>query len=286
MNISNVVGIIGWPVAHSLSPLMQNAAFLESNLDSWAYVAMPVNKLPYIRIKEAVLGLRALGLKGANVTIPHKEAVVPYLDRLSSEARAIGAVNTISIDSEGYLVGHNTDGRGFVNDLLDNGVDLTGMHVMILGAGGSARAVVHALLEHGVKQITILNRTKTKADDIARSFGPHFPDATLDTKVLSRDAIRETAYADLVVNTTSIGMGENAGQMPWDENLHFAKTQIVYDLIYNPKLTKLLLHAQKDGARIFNGLGMLVNQGALSFQIWTGAEAPIDAMKKAVREFK
>lgn len=277
MIIDSVVGIIGWPVSHSISPIMHNRAFLQMGLTNWCYVPMPVAN--YGRIKEAVLGLRALGFKGANVTIPYKEAVVPYLDRLSDDARAIGAVNTISIDSEGRLVGHNTDGLGFIKDLLEHSVEITKKRVLILGAGGSSRAIVYAMLAHGCKNITIVNRTKTKADDLAAAFQSLFKEAVIETKELSPDALRKIT-ADIVVNTTSMGLG-NDTQSPWDEALAFSQDQLVYDVIYNPKVTPLLKQAGCDGAQALNGIGMLVHQGALAFEIWTGLKAPLAVMKKA-----
>lgn len=281
MAIDKIVGIIGWPVAHSISPIMQNRAFLEAGLDSWCYVPMPVSKYPYIRVKEAVLGLRALSCQGANVTVPYKEAVVQYLDKLSDSAKAISAVNTIVVDSEGRLVGHNTDGYGFITDLSDHGVNPIGMHVLVLGAGGSARAIMHALLTNGCRRITILNRTKTKADDVAYSFRAMFRDAMIDTGPLTKDAIKMTLHAELIVNATNIGMSGFDHQMPWDENIHFSSSHIVYDLIYNPAVTPLLAHAAKDNAKTINGLGMLVHQGAQAFELWTGQPAPIAAMRDA-----
>ncbi|HXW60435.1 MAG TPA: shikimate dehydrogenase, partial [Myxococcota bacterium] len=149
MTIDKIAGIIGWPVSHSLSPLMHNAAFLELGLSSWVYIPMPVPKTPSFRIKEAILGLRALGFKGANVTVPYKEMVLPYMDYMSDSARSIGAVNTIVIDRADLLCGHNTDGLGFVNDLRERHIHTAAMDVLLLGAGGSARALAHALLEHG-----------------------------------------------------------------------------------------------------------------------------------------
>jgi shikimate dehydrogenase len=277
--IDNVVGIIGWPLAHSMSPVMQNSAFLDAGLTNWCYVPMPVNKYPYIRIKEAILGLRALGFKGANVTVPYKEAVVPYLERLHDNAKAIGAVNTILVDNEQRLVGYNTDGTGFLRDLLERGINPKNIRVLVLGAGGSCRAIVYGILDHGCKDITILNRTKSKADDIAHSFKSMFKDINIKTGLLSKEFFLSNV-ADLVINTTSIGMEEN--DSPWDENVHFSKDQVVYDIIYQPKITALLSQAQVNGALAINGLGMLVHQGAQAFEIWTGRKASIDAMKKAV----
>lgn len=285
MLIDKIVGIIGWPVAHSISPLMQNRAFLEVGLTNWCYVPMPVSKYPYIRVKEAVLGLRALGFQGANVTVPYKEAVLPYLERLSETAKAIGAVNTIAIDSEGRLVGHNTDGQGFVRDLAEHGIYPRDVSVLLLGAGGSARAITYALLSHGLKRITILNRTKTKADDIANAFRGSFKDAVIETGPLTKDHIKQSPHADLIINTTSVGLKDGDHEMPWDENIHFSREQIVYDIIYNPKMTTFLQHANNDGAKTINGLGMLIHQGALAFEIWTKKTAPIAVMKEAAEKY-
>jgi shikimate dehydrogenase len=259
---------------------MQNRAFKEAGLNTWLYVPMPVAKYPYIRIKEAIFGLRALGFHGANITVPYKESVLSYLEQSSDEAKAIGAVNTILVDHEGRLVGHNTDGMGFIKDLLDHGVNPIDFKVLILGAGGSARAITYALLCHGCKNILILNRTKTKADDIANAFHLLFKDANIETDSLAPETLRRAPHADLIVNATSIGLEEN-GQMPWDKNIHLSKSQIVYDIIYNPKMTTFLEHAAQDGAKVMSGLGMLVHQGALAFELWTGQKAPLSAMKDA-----
>lgn len=279
--IDKIVGLIGWPVEHSISPIMQNVAFRELGLDDWIYVPMPVSKYPYIRIKEAVLGLRALGFQGANVTVPYKEAVVPYLEHLTDMAKAIGAVNTIAINSDGRLIGHNTDGSGFMKDLQDHSIDVSAIDVLLLGAGGSARSVAYALLADGCKRLTILNRTKTKAEDIANGFAHVFPDAQLFVGALNKDTIKQLPHAELIINATSMGLVSSKDLMPWDENVSFTRNQVVYDLIYNPRETKLLQKATSDGARAINGLGMLVHQGALAFKIWTGHEAPIAVMKAA-----
>ncbi len=279
--INKMVGLIGWPVEHSISPVMQNAAFRELDLEEWVYVPMPVSKYPYIRIKEAVLGLRALGFQGANVTVPYKEAVVPYLEHLSDMAKAIGAVNTIAINSDGRLIGHNTDGLGFIKDLEEHTIDVSSMDVLLLGAGGSARSVAYALLANGCKRLTILNRTKTKAEDIANALAHLFPDAQLFVGPLNKDTIKQLPHAELIINATSMGLVSAADLMPWDENVSFTRNQIVYDLIYNPAETKFLKKAREDGAKAINGLGMLVHQGALAFKIWTGHDAPIAVMRAA-----
>jgi shikimate dehydrogenase len=284
MTVEKVVGLLGWPTAHSLSPVMQNAAFKALGLDEWIYLPMPVNKFPYIRVKEAVLGLRALSLQGANVTVPYKEAVLPYMEKLSEQARIIGAVNTIAVDGEGRLVGHNTDGQGFINDLTDQNIDPTSMDTLLLGAGGSARAISVALLNKGSTKLTILNRTKTKADDIANYLRNLFPKADIMSGFLNKEVLRQMPMPALVINCTSVGLTPNNNEMAWDENLGFSSSQVVYDTIYNPQETRFLRHAKAGGAQAISGLGMLVHQGALSFKIWTGQEAPLDVMKKAVVE--
>jgi len=155
---TNLVGVIGWPVSHSVSPAMHNAAFADIGLD-WCYIPLPVPTEPAERIGEALHGLRALGLRGANVTVPHKQSVMPHLDWLTPAAQAIGAVNTIRVEADGQLSGDNTDARGFVADLRDHGVDPAGKRALVLGAGGSARAIVFGLAEAGCVSITILNRS-------------------------------------------------------------------------------------------------------------------------------
>lgn len=282
MIIDKVAGIIGWPVSHSLSPAMHNSSFLACGLEGWVYVPMPVPKYPYIRLKEAVLGLRALGFRGANVTVPYKETVLPYMDDVSESARAIGAVNTIAIDTALRLCGHNTDGQGFINDLRERKIITSSMNVLMLGAGGSARAIAYGLLEHGCRSLMILNRTKSKAEELVQHMRSLFSTTPLEAAALNINKLRELPRFDLIINCTSLGMSDSAEALPWDASLAFSKGQIVYDVIYKPAMTPLLHQAASDGAVAINGLGMLVHQGALSFSIWTGKDAPLAVMKKAV----
>ncbi len=270
-----LVGVIGWPVAHSLSPVMHNRAFLHLSLRDWLYLPLPV---PSERVQDAVLGLRALGFRGANVTVPHKEAVMPYLDKLSDTAKAMGAVNTIVIDDGGALVGHNTDGVGFLLDLNEHNVALAQARVLVLGAGGAARAIVHALSASGCREIIIVNRTKSRADELARAVS----DSAITTGTMSAEFIKQLPRCDVVINTTSVGL--NSDDMPWDESMPFVPEQFVYDLIYNPQQTKLMRYAKHCGAKTANGVGMLVHQGAKAFELWTGHEAPVEIMRRAVRD--
>lgn len=269
-----MVVIIGWPLSHSLSPLMQNTAFMAAGLHDWYYIPISVPKYPSTRIKEAILGLRALNFRGANITIPHKEVILPFLDHIHETAQNIGAVNTILIDDE-KLIGYNTDGIGFIKDLIENKIDPQHKKILILGAGGSTRAILYALLDHGCDDITILNRTIAKAEDLVKQFKPRFPKASIDSGNLS-DA--SCIKADLIINTTSVGMNDDL----YPINMSFSPEQIVYDIIYQPRMTPLLTKAQHDGAKVINGLGMLLYQGAEAFSIWTGKKADIDMMKKCL----
>lgn len=277
---SQIVGLIGWPVGHSVSPKMHNAAFAALHLD-WCYVPLPVPVEPDERIGEAVRGLRALGLRGANVTIPHKQAVMPHLDRLSAAAQAIGAVNTLRVEPDGALFGDNTDAPGFVADLRDHGVDPTGKRVIVLGAGGSARAIVYGLADAGCSEIVIFNRTQAKATSLAAQMQALFPRCVVTTHSLDRLA-PVAKHSDLVINTTALGMTPNVETTPWPEELPFRPQQVVYDLVYNPRQTRLLQQAARDGAQAIGGIGMLIWQGAIAFAIWTGQQPPVDVMRAAV----
>lgn len=274
-----MVGIIGWPLSHSLSPLMQNTAFIEAGLHDWHYISISVPTYPSTRIKEAILGLRALKFRGANITIPYKEVILSYLDHLHESAQNIGAVNTILIDDE-KLIGYNTDGIGFIKDLVENHIDPQHKNILILGAGGAAKAILYALLDHGCNDITILNRTITKANALVKQFKPRFPQANINSGHLS-DAL--SIKADFIINTTSVGMNDDL--YPLNESMRFSSEQIVYDIIYQPRMTPLLTKAQHDGAKVINGLGMLLYQGAEAFSIWTGKKANIDMMKKCLNNF-
>jgi shikimate dehydrogenase len=278
---TQVVGLLGWPVGHSVSPPMHNSAFAALGLD-WRYVPLPVSPAPAERIGEAVRGLVALGLRGANVTVPHKQAVIPFLDQLTPAAQAIGAVNTILVDPNGELHGDNTDARGFIADLRDHGVDPAGQRVLVIGAGGSARAVVYGLAEAGAASISILNRTESRAASLVNDLSPHFPACPIAAKAFPQALAAAAGNAELIVNCTSLGMTPDVDGLPWDAALPFRTDQVVYDLVYNPPLTRLIAAARADGATAIGGKGMLVWQGAFAFVWWTGVEPPIEVMKAAI----
>lgn len=271
---TGVLGIIGWPVAHSLSPLMQNAALEALGLD---YVYVPFSVAP-CELGTAVNGLRALGVAGFNVTIPHKEAIIPFLDRLSPEAAASGAVNTVKREGE-RLIGYNTDGVGLVRSLQEDlGIDLPGGRVLILGAGGAARGAVAALCAAGVAAITLVNRTPARAEEIVARFRGAYPG--VEFSALPLDALEvngRLAAADLLLNTTSVGMG-GTSFTGLDLGV-LSESGCVYDMVYAPAMTPLLEAAAARGRKWANGLGMLAAQGEEGFFLWTGLRPPAGLMK-------
>jgi shikimate dehydrogenase len=270
---TQLVGLFGHPVSQSQSPMMQNAAFSETGL-GYAYVAFDVDSNS---LEDAVAGIRALGLKGINVTIPHKVAIMPMLDEIDPLAKRIGAVNTVVIE-DGRLIGYNTDGTGYVRSLVeDTGIQLDQQIVTMVGAGGAARAVAFTLAENGVKEIRIINRSRERATILADSL-----QSIVSTKIIERGEGKEAiADSSLLINTTSIGMLPNVEDTPVPtEWLH--DRLIVSDLIYNPLETRLLREAKAIGARVHSGVGMFVNQGALAFELWTGKKAPTEIMRSTV----
>ena len=276
-----LTGLIGWPVEHSQSPAMHNAAFAAAGLDG-RYVLLPVAPE---RIAEAVIGLRALGFRGANVTVPHKQAVIPFLDALTPEARAIGAVNTIVVQKDGALLGTNTDAAGFWEDLRAQNVILSPTEkTMVLGAGGSARAVVYALASHDIP-VQVLARRPEQATNLVTSLQEHLP-ATAQLSAHAWPQIRQLApQTRLIVNCTPVGMSPHTNATPWPDALPFLPQHIVYDLIYNPRQTVLMAQARAAGARAHHGLGMLVRQGARAWTLWTGQTAPVAVMQAALQDW-
>jgi shikimate dehydrogenase len=268
-------GVFGDPVRHSRSPLMMNRAFQELGINA-AYAAFHVKP---DALKDAVAGIRALGFRGVNVTIPHKVEVMQHLDAIDEGARVIGAVNTI-VNENGKLTGYNTDGIGYVRSLREEtGIELAGKRVLLLGAGGAARGVAYALAKAGVQRIGIANRTKEKALELASSTREF-----TQTSGFGLDELAEKmGEIDLIVNTTSAGMHPNLSELPmntqWIEAGHVAS-----DLIYNPRITRFLHEAAARGAMIHGGLGMFIYQGAYAFEYWTGTPAPTAVMRQIVEQ--
>ncbi len=277
-----VYGIIGRPVEHSFSPAMQNAAFQATGLNS---VYVPFSPDPG-HIEAAVDGIRALGLTGVNVTVPYKEAVMPYLDDLTTEAVLCGAVNTI-INWQGRLTGHNTDGAGFINDLRGTfGFEPSRGAALLLGAGGSARAVAVSLAGAGCRELALVNRDRERARKLAAGVtsATGVPVRVFPWENSDQDFSGFARRAVLLVNCTPVGMsGKPDGAFPLPDDLP-GPGQLAYDLVYNPSRTPFMLQAEKNGAKSANGLGMLLHQGALAFTAWTGLEAPLETMRRVLLE--
>jgi len=266
-------GVIGDPVRHSKSPVMLNRAFREAGVNG-AYAAFHV--LPE-KLGDAIAGVRGLGFRGLNVTIPHKIEVMKHLDEISEGARAIGAVNTI-VNDGGRLVGYNTDGIGYVRSLKEEAEpELAGKKIVVLGAGGAARGILWALAQEKPAAIVVANRTEAKAEELAASFDPALRIATVPWAGL-REAV---ADADVVINTTSVGMSPNVGETLIDP-AWLRPGAVASDLIYNPLKTAFLEKAEERGCRAHGGLGMFVYQGAYAFEYWTDKPAPVAAMREAV----
>jgi len=272
-----IVGIIGHPLGHTLSPAMHNAAFKKLRLD---YEYIPFDVEPE-DLKEALAGLRAIHVAGFNVTIPHKEAIVPLLDEVTKLARVIGAVNTVE-NQQGKLIGYNTDGPGFIGSLReDAGFDPKGKNVVILGAGGASRAVAIMLAEVGAGSAVISDLIEEKGRGLAEYAGSLFAARFSFEKAGSQSLISAIEQADLLVNTSPVGMHPNVKASPLPEGVKLNKKTVVYDLVYNPAETNLLKTAKKAGCKTCSGLGMLVRQGAIAFSVFTGEEPPIDDMWQA-----
>ncbi|MBI5587211.1 MAG: shikimate dehydrogenase [Deltaproteobacteria bacterium] len=273
---TKLVAIFGDPVEHTLSPAIHNAAFKSLGLDL-AYVPFHVRPSD---LKTAVASIKALGMAGVNVTIPHKEKVMRFLDDIDHLAKEVGAVNTV-VNKKGRLVGYNTDGVGYLLSLReDTGFVAGGKKVMILGAGGASRAIFYAVLEAKPKSVVISNRTLKRANDLAGEFRRIFRKAEIRTVPFEKNLLsEEAAETDLLINTTSLGM-MNQGRLDFPvESL--PKGSVVSDIVYRPLATELLKKARRRGLKTHDGLSMLVRQGAIGFELWTGKKAPLELMRKA-----
>lgn len=276
---TKITGIIGYPIKHTLSPIMHNRAFSLLNLD-FLYVVFPVEPKD---LDKAVMALSALKIKGVNVTIPFKQDILKYLDEIAPCAGRIGAVNTI-VNENGKLIGYNTDGEGFINSLKEVNFEIEGKKILLLGAGGACRAVAVALAWAGAKKIIVATRDVNKAEKMIKETGL---DQELQTECFSLPGLpaEKIAEPDLIVNTTPLGMAPLEDKMPDIslEGLH--SSQYVYDLIYNPLETVLLRQARLKGCKTVNGIGMLVHQGAKSFYLWTQKKPPIEEMRHAILQY-
>jgi shikimate dehydrogenase len=276
--MSATYGILGWPVEHSRSPALHSAAFRARGLEA-QYVCFPVHPDD---VADAVRGLKALGVRGANVTVPHKEAVIPWLDSVTPEARAIGAVNTIVREVD-RLVGHNTDAPGLARSLDDAGVELSGARVLVLGAGGAARASVVGLAQRGASRIVIAARRSEQAEVLVRDLAATCGDTVLSATDLGRESLtRELRETTLLVQSTSATLASSPDAAGFAASLAIEllpEQATVVDLVYRPRVTTVLARAKERGLRAVDGLGMLLHQGALAFELWTHMPAPLEVMR-------
>lgn len=264
---TKIIGIIGKNIKNSLSPLFHNQIILKHSLN-FCYLPFQVTETD---LGEAIQGIRALNIRGVNITFPYKEKVIKFLDEVEESARRIGAVNTI-VNNKGILTGCNTDVIGFKKSLQeDEKFAIKGEKAVILGAGGATRAVVYALLEEGIEEISIFNRTLEKAKKIEQNLSSFSPKSRISVFPLEEEDLKDKLKkANLLINTTSLGMPPKTDNTPLPDEKLFHPNLLVYDLIYHPAKTLFLRQAERAGAKIINGLPMLVYQGIESFYLWTG----------------
>lgn len=270
-----VLGIFGYPVGHTLSPLMHKVAAEYHSLD---LIYLPFSVKP-ADLPAALAGVKALGISGVNLTVPHKEAAISLVDELSPEARLIGAINTIVLTS-GKLIGHNTDGEGFITSLeRDVSESPQGKTVLLLGAGGGGRAIAIHLALAGTKLIIIANRTLSRAQELASYLTNHSKGASVCAIPLKKEVLMTyMEEAEIIINATPIGMGPDETLILPGERLR--PQQLICDIVYRPLNTPLLRAANAKGCRTLDGLGMLIYQGALSFKLWTGWDMPVELVRK------
>jgi shikimate dehydrogenase len=274
---TQIYGIFGHPVKHSLSPNMHNSAFQTLGLDS-VYVAFDIEPE---NIGDATSAIRTMGIKGINITIPHKQTIIPYLDEVSPDAKLTGAVNTVKNDG-GKLTGYNTDVRGFLRAIRED-LDFSpeGKTLFLVGAGGAARAVMSACCMKGISVIYLTDILQDKAIILAQDFKENFQNIEIEPlSIEDKDILAEKlGGSDILVNASPAGMdGEGKPDIPIPS---LNKNAVVYDLVYKPPDTNLLIEVRELGYKASGGLSMLLYQGAESFEIWTGEKAPVDVMKKS-----
>jgi shikimate dehydrogenase len=264
---TKIIGLIGENIENSLSPLIHNQIIFKYSLN-FCYLPFQVAETD---LGKAIQGIKALNIRGVNITFPYKEKAIEFLDEVEESARRIGAVNTI-VNNKGILTGYNTDVIGFKKSLQDNGkFVIKEKNAVILGAGGAARGVIYTLLEEGIEEISIFNRTLEKAEKIKQDFSLFFPQSSINIFSFEQDNIKDKIEeAHLLVNATSLGMPPKIDNTPLPDEKLFHPDLLVYDLIYHPARTLFLRQAERAGAKIINGLPMLVYQGIESFFLWSG----------------
>ena len=278
---TKIIGVIGKNIKNSLSPLFHNQIILKYSLN-FCYLPFQVAETD---LGKAIQGVKALNIRGVNITFPYKEKAIEFLDKVEKSARRIGAVNTI-VNNKGFLTGYNTDVIGFKKSLQEDGeFVIKEKKAVILGAGGAARAVVYALLEEKIEEICIFNRTLEKAKKIKQNLSSFFPKSRISVFPLGGEDLKDKIEkAHLLVNATSLGMPPRVDITPLPDEKLFHPNLLVYDLIYHPARTLFLRQAERAGAKIINGLPMLVYQGIESFYLWTGLKPEGEEVSEIVRQ--
>ncbi len=276
---TKLIGLIGHPIKHTFSPYIHNVTVELKNLD---YIYLPFD-VPTSNLRNALKGMVALGIKGLNVTIPHKENILQFMHNVSEEASIIGSINTV-VNDLGKLSGYNTDVNGILETLLSYKDEITGNELSVVGSGGSARAVIYTLIRHfKPSKINIINRTEQRADTLKNYFTDKMKFDSFKTyELFPPDLVDVFRNSKLIVNATSVGMFPETDDSITTLSNSFGKGQIVFDLVYNPPKTKLLQLAEAEGAVTLDGLKMLVYQAAKSFELWTGEEMPINELYKSL----
>jgi len=278
---TKIIGIIGKNIENSLSPLIHNQIILKYSLD-FCYLPFPVAETD---LGKAIQGIKALNIRGVNITFPYKEKVIKFLDKVEESAHRIGAVNTI-VNNKGALTGYNTDVIGFKKSLQEyDKFVIKEKNAVILGAGGAARGVIYALLEEEIEEICIFNRTLGKAKKIKQDLSSFFPKSRIKVFPLEKEDLKnKIEKTHLLVNTTSIGIAPQTNNTPLPDEKLFHSNLLVYDLIYHPTKTLFLRRAERVGAKTINGLPMLVYQGIESFYLWTGFKPEREEVLEMIRQ--
>ncbi|SHJ08144.1 shikimate dehydrogenase [Lutispora thermophila] len=274
------IGLLGYPLGHSISPIMQNAAFENKNMNN-LYIPIEVRKED---LGQVVRAMPKMNFRGFNVTIPHKIEVMSYLDEIDDLAKSIGAVNTVLI-KDGRLKGYNTDGIGFLRSLgYELKLSVDGKNIFILGSGGAARAISMTLAMNMANRLYICNRTYEKAESLVKDINSKYGNVAVAIPLVEEKMEEAIKDAEILINTTSVGTYPDVDDIPINKALLHSKLAVC-DVVYNPRKTKLLQEAEKLGCKTMSGLGMLIYQGEEAFEIWTGVKAPVETMFEAAEAF-
>ncbi|OPL09351.1 MAG: shikimate dehydrogenase [delta proteobacterium ML8_F1] len=275
---TRLIGLLGSPIRHSVSPMMHNTAFEHLGLD-YVYLVFEVD---HDNLDDAVKAMKTLDVAGFNVTMPNKQKVIPLLDEITESARIIDAVNAVK-NERGRLIGDNTDGKGFVMSLTDEGVAVKDKDFVIIGAGSAARSIGIQLALDGARSISIFNRSKEPASYLKEVIEKNIPSCDVQAYSLEMSLLKEVVHkADVLINATNVGMGQHQDKSVITEASVFHRDLVVADVIYSPPFTKTLQMADAAGCKTINGLGMIIGQGALAFKFWTGEDMPADLVKEVI----